>query len=283
MQERTPVRHGGLPVPPVLVDAAGWVWRLALVAAAAYGLVWLAAQLYLVTLPLIAALLVTALVHPVAAWLRERGLGRAPSTWVTFVLGFAVLGALGYFVTIRIRAEYQDLATQVDQVVAAGRMVLQHRFGVTPDQLDQVKSHVVQLLRSHTGPVATGVLAGLGLIGTVVTGIILTLFIGFFLLYDGEGIWGWLVGLFPAGAHGRVRAAGSEAWSRLSGYVRGTFLVGCFHGVVVAVTLTVLGAPLIARSRSSCSSAASCRSSARCSSAACPSSSCCSPRGSSRR
>lgn len=246
MPERTPSRRGGLPVPLVLVDAAGWVWRLALVAAAAYGLVWLAAQLYLVTLPFIAALLVTALVRPVAVWLRARGLGRAPATWVTFVVGFAVLAALGYFIVIRIRSQYQDLATQVNQVADAGRTVLQHRFGVSPDQIDQLKSRAIQLLRSHTGPLASGVLTGLGLLGSVATGFVLTLFIGFFLLYDGEGIWSWLVGLFPAGAHSRVRAAGREAWSRLSGYVRGTFLVGCFHGVVVAITLTALGSPLIA-------------------------------------
>lgn len=245
-EKAPPGRYGSLPVPTVLVDAAGWVWRLALVAAAAYGLVWLAAQLYLVTLPFIAALLVTALVHPVAVWLRAHGLGRALSTWVTFVLGFAVLGALGYFIVIRIRGEYQGLATQVNQVVDAGRAVLQHRFGVSPDQIDQLRSQVVGLLRSHTGPLASGVLTGLGLLGSVATGLVLTLFIGFFLLYDGDGIWAWLVGLFPVSAHSRVRAAGREAWSRLSGYVRGTFLVGCFHGVVVAVTLTAIGAPLIA-------------------------------------
>lgn len=246
MPEKAAGRRGSLPIPPVLVDAAGWVWRLALVAAAAYGVVWLAAQLYLVTLPFIAALLVTALVHPVAEWLRARGLGRLLSTWVTFVLGFVVLGALVYFIVTRIRGEANSLATQFNQVVDAGRTVLQQRFGVSPGEIDHYKTEALHLLRSHTGPLASGVLTGIGLLGSAVTGLILTMFIGFFLLYDGDGIWSWLVGLFPSAAHGRVRAAGREAWSRLSGYVRGTFLVGCFHGVVVAITLTALGAPLIA-------------------------------------
>ena len=48
----------------------------------------------------------------------------------------------------------------------------------------------------------------------------------------------------PVAARPRVDAAGRAAWQTLSHYVRGTLVVAAFHGVVIAITLTILGVPL---------------------------------------
>jgi predicted PurR-regulated permease PerM len=66
------------------------------------------------------------------------------------------------------------------------------------------------------------------------------------MLYDGHNIWNWFANLFPAGSRHRVHDAGTQAWDRLGGFVRGTFIIAVFHGIVVAITLAIMGVPLVA-------------------------------------
>ena len=89
-------------------------------------------------------------------------------------------------------------------------------------------------------------LTGLQTAVEVVTGILLTLLLSIILLSDGDRMWRWLVTRLPATAHARAIRAGAPAWARLSGWVRGTVVVAAFHAVVVAITLIILGVPLVA-------------------------------------
>jgi predicted PurR-regulated permease PerM len=52
--------------------------------------------------------------------------------------------------------------------------------------------------------------------------------------------------MFPRSARDKAQGAGDQAWLRLSGYVRGTFIIALIHAVVAAVALTILGVPLVA-------------------------------------
>jgi putative heme transporter len=71
-------------------------------------------------------------------------------------------------------------------------------------------------------------------------------FMTFFLLYDGDRIWAWIVDFFPVTARRRVIGAGLQAWDRLAGFVRGTFVIAVFHAVVAAISLSILRVPLVA-------------------------------------
>jgi predicted PurR-regulated permease PerM len=106
-----------MPVAPLLRDAAGWAWRLLVLALAAYLLVWLLDKLYLLVLPAFAALLIAALLHPLVDFFRHRGFPRALATWATIILAFAVLGGIGFFVVNRTIANYSSLVDQVDALV----------------------------------------------------------------------------------------------------------------------------------------------------------------------
>ncbi len=70
----------------LLRQAAAWAWRLILVAVLIYGTFRVAVTLRLVVLPFIAALLLTALLQPLAARLRRFGLADLAATWCTFLL-----------------------------------------------------------------------------------------------------------------------------------------------------------------------------------------------------
>lgn len=234
-------------VPPLLQDSAGWCWRILVVAAAITLLGMLARKLELVVLPLLTALLLTALLAPVAARLRSLRLPRAAAAIVTVLLAIGVLGGIGVFVVNRAAAGYPQL---VDQI---GHLVDQTQRWLTtgPLHLDQQKSgnfggRIADALRSRQGQVASGVVSAGRTLADIVTDVVLTLFLTLFLLYDGPRIWAWLTGLFPDSAREKTDRVGENMWRTLSGYVTGTFLVALFHGVVMGITLTILGVPLVA-------------------------------------
>jgi putative heme transporter len=82
----------GATVPRLLQQSAAWSWRLLIIGLIIYVAFRLVQYLRLVTLPFIAALLFTALLEPLASWLRRRGVGTMLATWSCFLLASADAG-----------------------------------------------------------------------------------------------------------------------------------------------------------------------------------------------
>ncbi|HVA59503.1 MAG TPA: AI-2E family transporter [Mycobacteriales bacterium] len=235
-----------LQVPPLLRDAAGWVWRLLVLAVGAYALVQLFDKLYLLVLPILGAIFIAALLRPIVQTFRNRGFPRAVATWTTLLLGFAAMGSAVFFVSYRISSESAILRTSATRLVNNLRNVAVRDLHVAPASVDNLQTRLVHYINTHHSTVVHGVVSTTLVVAEALTGAILGFFICFFLLYDGDRIWDWLVGLFPRPHRSRIHEAGEEAWGRISGWVRGTFLIALFHSTVVAITLTALGAPLVA-------------------------------------
>ena len=79
----------------------------------------------------------------------------------------------------------------------------------------------------------------------LLTGLILMIFITFFLLKDGDRIWAWLIKGLPPEARRRAGNAGPAAWTALVNYVRGTTAVAAIHAVFIGLALWILGVPLL--------------------------------------
>jgi predicted PurR-regulated permease PerM len=226
-----------MPVPPLLEDLAGWGWRLLLLAFIAWLLLRVAQQLYLVSLPIAASLLMTALLSPVVTALRRRRVPRGAATALT-VLGMlvTVVGVLTWVVQ-RAIAEAPTLSGELSAAV--------QKLPISNAALVRLRGQFVDYIQSG-GSLATGVITGVQTGAEVITGVLLTLLLTVILLADGDRMWAWLVARMPENARPRVQRAGAPAWERLSGWIRGTVVVAVFHSVVVAVTLTFLGVPLVA-------------------------------------
>lgn len=248
MSPREPSRGRLAPgVPPMLQYAAGWCWRILVVAAAVTLLGMLARKLEIVVVPLLTSLLLAALLNPIAARLRRLRLPAGLAAIVTVLLALSVLGGVGVFVVNRAAAGYPELADQI------GRLVTHTQDWLTtgPLHLDasttsDLGGRLTNTLRSRQGQIATGALSAGRTVADIVTSVVLTFFLTLFLLYDGRRIWAWTTGLFPDSARERTDAVGDRMWHTLSGYVSGTFIVALFHGVVMGITLTIIGVPLVA-------------------------------------
>ena len=237
--------QAGPHVPRLLQNAAAWSWRLLLVAAVAYLAFKVADALRLVVLPLIAALLASALLHPFTALLRRAGLGPLAATWCTILAAAVVLGGVGTLIANRVQADYPMLAAEVRRTVHEVQVYLAGPpFHFTGARLDQLTRRLLNYLAQHKSLVAGTVVTGGRYFLEVLTGLILTVFITFFLLKDGHKIWSWLISGLRPQAHSRAVRAGDAAWQALTGYIRGTTIVAAIHAIFIGLALWLLSVPL---------------------------------------
>ena len=232
--------------PRWLQTAAGWSWRLLLVGLLVYALARIASALRIVVLPCVAALLLTALLQPLTARLKKAGMPGILATWCSLLLAIAVIAGLGTLIGVRVSAGYPTL---VKEVTHSGHQ-LQHwlagpPFHIRQAHLQQLVTNLKNLIVSHKTQVAGAVLTGGKYVTEILGGTILTLFVGFFLLKDGERIWGWLTGFMTRDRADRADRAGRAAWQVLVHYMRGTILIAATHSIVIGVTLWILGVPLV--------------------------------------
>ncbi len=76
-------------------------------------------------------------------------------------------------------------------------------------------------------------------------GLVLMLFVMFFLIKDGERIWDWLLGAMRTETARRMDRAGHAAWLAVVYYMRGTVAVAAIHGLVIGLALYFMRAPLV--------------------------------------
>jgi predicted PurR-regulated permease PerM len=79
-----------------------------------------------------------------------------------------------------------------------------------------------------------------------VTVAILSIFLVFFLLSDGNRAWVWMLSATSDWQRGRIESSGYDALARVGGYLRGMAVLAAIMAVVEFVFLLILGVPLAA-------------------------------------
>ena len=232
-------------VPSWLQTAAAWSWRLLLIAIVIYLTARMLGILYIVVVPCVAALLLTALLQPLSARLCRSGLSRLAATWVTLLVAAVVLGGLIALVANRASADYPTLvaetkhtATQVESLLSGPP------FHVKSSNVQKFLNDIPSYLSKHKALVEGTVVTGGKIASEFFGGLVLMLFVIFFLIKDGERIWKWLLGAMRAETAQRMDRAGRAAWVVLVYYMRGTVAVAAIHAVVIGLVLWIMGVPL---------------------------------------
>ncbi|HEY7143019.1 MAG TPA: AI-2E family transporter [Streptosporangiaceae bacterium] len=236
----------GPQVPRPLQQAAAWAWRLLLVGLLIYVAFRLASTLRLVVLPCIAALLLTALLQPLTSRLRKTGMPALAATWCTVLAVIVVLGGLLTLAVNRISADYPTLVTEVRHTAREVQSSLAGPpFHLSSPRLQQLANQFADFLSRHQSQVAGAALTGGRIFLEILGGLVLMLFVTFFLLKDGDRIWAWLISGLAPDTRRRVGNAGNAAWAALMNYVRGTTAVAAIHAIFIGLALLILGVPLL--------------------------------------
>jgi len=221
--------------------AAEYSWRFVVMVAAVALLGYIVTRVSLVAIAVALALLVAALLSPIASRLRTWGAPRAASAAGAFVGGLSVIGGLTFFIVQQVRSGLPEVRTAVNQGVDELLTYLQTgplNFSTT--DIERARDSIATAVSDNQDRLASGAFTAAAVAAEVFAGFALVLFTTFFFLYDGERIWAWVVRLFPVGAEDRVDAAGRRGWRTLVSYTQGTALVALFDGVVTAIGLVAL-------------------------------------------
>jgi len=234
-------------VPRWLQTGAAWSWRLLLLAILLYVLARVAGLLYLVVVPCAAAILLTALLQPLTARLRRRGMAPLAATWCTVLLAIILLAFAIWLVTARVQAEYPTLVAQFKHTTTQVQNWLAGPpFHLHTGNLQKLSNDAVKYLSQHKSAVEGTVVTGSKIVVEILAGVVLCFFVSFFLIKDGDRIWQWLTSRFEPERKRRADLAGVAAWQAIVYYVRGTVAIAAIHAVVIGITLTIIGAPLVA-------------------------------------
>lgn len=234
-------RHPGV----VLSVAASYAWRILVIGAVGYVILRLFGRFMTLVVPFSIGLLLTALLRPFLVMLRRHRVPRVLATLLATLLATVVLGGVLSLVITRIVDQAPALGNQVARLIPQ----IQHWLVSGPLHLnrsavDHVSGTIATAVKKHTSTLASTAVTTGKTVLHFLTAVVLTAFITVFLLYDGEGIWNFLVRGVPRPARQRVDRAGRAAWETLGHYVRGTIIVAVFHGVVMFITLQGLAVPL---------------------------------------
>ena len=228
-------------VPRPLAVAVAWTGSVLVFGVAGLVVLRLLARIAPVTFALVAAVLLAALLQPVASGLRRL---RAPAALAALAGVLALLLALAGAVALiwqRVAADLPDLRARLADAVEKIRgWLVDGPLSLDGGQVDRLSENLVTRLQDTAPSPYAGATTALEVVGSA----ILALALLFLLLKDGRSMWEWLVRLFPARVRDRVDDAGRQGWDALTSYVRGTVLVAAIDAVGIGLALVLLGVPL---------------------------------------
>lgn len=232
-------------VEPIVRKTAAWAWRLLVILAAALALFWVLAKLEVIVVPVLVALLLSALLVPVVDWLDRHGLPRGGAVALVLLGGFAILGGILAFVVLQFIDGLPGLTEQVTQSIeSTRRWLINGPAHLRSEQIDSAGNAAIEALHNNQAKLTSGALSTAATVTELVTAAVLVLFTLIFFLYGGRNIWRYVVQIVPAHARDRVHEAGSAGYGSLIGYVRATFLVALTDAAGVGAGLAIMGIPL---------------------------------------
>lgn len=232
-------------VPAALRQATAYSWRLLVIAAAVGVVIWVVIQLKLLVIPLLVAILVTALVWPAFSFLLRHRWPHWLAIVVTLLGTVAIISGLLWLAVWQITREFGSVrARTVDAVSQFRQYLIDGPLHLSAQQIDDGLRQASTFLQEQAEVLWTGALAIGTTIGHVATGLLLTLFILLCLLADGGGIWRWTTRLFPRVARPAVDGAGRAGWRTVKMYARTQLLVATIDAIGIGLGAFLLGVPL---------------------------------------
>ncbi|MEU4954808.1 AI-2E family transporter [Streptomyces lavendulae] len=218
---------------------AAWCTVVLLAAGVLALVVWLCVVLKTVVTPVLLAVLGTALLGPLHRRLIRMGVHRSLAAALTCLALTAVVGGAAYVVVLALVETGDQI---VDALRRAGQALAEH-FGAVGTSVEDLAKNSEGLLAKFGGTAASGLIAGLSVVGTTIAMAVLALVLIFFFLRDSDRAADTLRSLVPSRSGDLMEAMGRRAFEAVEGFMRGTTLVALVDAVLIGVGLLVLRVP----------------------------------------
>ncbi len=230
---------------PTVDRLAAYSWRLLLIGAAGLAAVLLLVKLRVVLFPIVIGAFLAVALSPVARLFRRWGLPKLPATALTFLLFFGVLGGIVALIVPTVADEIGDVGPTVTEATNSIERWLIDDVGVSPSRLEEVRDQAGSAARSGATGSGSAIIGGAVLVGELFAGLLLSLFLAFFMVKDGERFQAFVLRQVPEERQPLARRLGARAWRTLGGYLRGSAALGVVESVIIGIAMAVTGASLI--------------------------------------
>ena len=240
-----PARTRPNPVPRGLVTASEWAWR-SLVVGAVVAVVWLGLKYFSsVTVAAAVAVLLAALLYPIAERLREWRWPPALAALASLAALAVVIGAILSLIGANILTQWSGLYEKFSTAVSA----LLEWLASGPLHIDaaQVDGYLAGLKTwlDGSGAEVAGWLAEAGVgIGHFFAGAAITIIAAFFFLASGRQIWQSSLTLLPRRYQSRTDSAALSGWTSLMSYMRAQVAVAFVDAVGILIGALILQVPM---------------------------------------
>lgn len=232
-------------IPQGVRTAAGWTWRVLLLAALVWGVGWLLAEFSGVTVPLAIAFLLTALLSPLVHRLKQWNWPPLLAAAGGLLVMLLIIVAIGWGIGATAARQAPQL---VDETVAGFNAFMQWLAGdpwyIDQAQIDQWMNSLTTWI-SDSRAVLAGYAAKVGAsVGHFFAGIAIATIATFFFLAEGPHLWKGFVRLLPARYQTSTDAAAERGWASLVSYMRAQVIVSAVDAAGVAIIAAALGVPM---------------------------------------
>ncbi|WP_026911481.1 AI-2E family transporter [Patulibacter minatonensis] len=222
--------------------------QLIIIGVAGYGALLVWGKLQFILLPFFVAVLLAALLTPVAAFLHAKlRFPRFLSAITTVVFLIVVVAGLLTLVAPDIVTQAEDISKQVEKGIKELPNVL-HDLGLKDEDIQKYSRDITDKLQDSLGAIGgqlgSGVISAAQGVVNVAASIFLAIIMLIYLLIDGTGFWRGFLRFAPADRRVGWHDGGKRAWTAITMYVRSQVIVAIIDGVGVAVGLTIIGVPL---------------------------------------
>ncbi|MFG6491447.1 AI-2E family transporter [Microbacterium sp. P03] len=232
-------------IPRGLRLATAYSWRILIIAGAIALAIWLIIQLKLLVIPLLVAILITALVWPVFTFMLRHKVPRWLAIVITLLGTFAIVGGLVSLVVWQISREWPSVQARTSEGIAGfRRYLIDGPLHLTSPQINDYLQQIGQFAQQQIDLLWSGALAIGTTVGHTVTGGVLAFFILICVLADGAGIWRWTLKLFPRAARPAADGSGRAGWLTVVRYARTQLLVATIDAIGIGLGAFLLGVPL---------------------------------------
>lgn len=241
----TAARSAADSVHPFVRVSAEWAWRLLVMFTALISLALLVQKLETVVIPLAIGLLAAALLAPLVDWMQRLGVPRSVGVFVALVGSLGVVAGIMTFVVEQFIQGVPQLSDEITHSVHQVQdWLINGPLHLSNEQIRNAGDTIIKTIQSNREGLTSGALTTATVIGHVLTGAFLTLFILIFFLYGGDQIWHFVTRIVPTPHREKVRTAGQLGFGTLVGFVRATVVVALVDAIGIGAGLAILGVPL---------------------------------------
>ncbi|WP_245670893.1 AI-2E family transporter [Nocardia flavorosea] len=232
-------------VHPIVRQTAEWAWRLLVIFALVAVLAAAVRRLDTVVIPLAIALLAAALLAPLVDWMQRRGVPRGLGVVVALVGSLGLVAGVVTFVVEQFVVGVPQLSDEfTGSIHKVQDWLINGPMHLSDDQIRTAGDAAIRTIQSNQDTLTSGALTTATMIGHILTGTFLTLFILIFFLYSGYQIWEFVTRIVPRAHREQVRTAGELGFGSLVGFVRATVAVAAVDAIGIGAGLALLGVPL---------------------------------------